>query len=1109
MSTTPSESRKPAHEIPGYALKHRLGVGGYGEVWAAEAPGGLTKAVKIVYGYHDEERAQSELASLEKIKQLRHPFLISLERIDIVDGRLVIISELADNCMRDRFRHYRENDHTGIPREELISNLMNVAEALDYLSNDHSLQHLDIKPENLLYVGTHVKVADFGLVKSFQEGNHSILEGLTPTYSAPELFDGKPTRNSDQYSLAIVYQEMLTGTRPFSGSTMTQLANQHIGSRPNLMVLPQTDQPVIARALAKEHEQRYPDCRTMIEDLARRKPKNRTQVSSPGFEVEDGSATQLVDVETTKHVVRNKTYFGAQTIHAEVEKLPPLAVDGNAEIRPTIFVGVGRTGGKILASIKSQLFGQIGMTTKTPSIRFLYIDTDRRDLFDATASANDCNLEHFETLEIPLQSREYYRNSKKDFSWLSRRWLFNVPKSTQTEGLRPLGRLALADNFDSVCARLKQNIEDASKAENLAATAETLKMNPGEDLPQVFVVGSSAGGTSSGAVLDITFALKSILASQGFDEDQVAGCFVHSTNQANDAEQLAIVNTYSFLSEYNHYCLRGYTGDRTIDLAEFEPGPVFSHLYFKDLGERLSDSDYETAISSVGKYLYLSSVSNSNHVFAECRKSDGLNDVDLRSFGISSAGGGLGEIVKDAVHGLAEKLIDYWKGDACEGQSDQFRQEAEQTVVSCGLSVDNMDAHWKAIDERLWPEGLEKSVTEYIHTCVQQITSQQLSPIDAAQFVIAAMEDFSGAGNEPPPKSYLHLLLNSILQHSQLIANAIHDRAVQLVNTPGKRIGGAQLLVCSIQELLLQSLESYRNYLTQLQHQHQESCALIPALLANYRKSHKNPADQSAVLTQLGQIGLGRLQIVKVVATIKLLESTNKQVESLRQQIADISEQLVLVNESFQAACGSSLLESMNTDFQKQDLIGGSVVRLIQSQYDEMAATVDQRFSDSVAEDQSLFQMLTDHNSWLRDLPDLIKNSCQDLIVAQLQDVSLDGLVQASEFEDFGLNNWIDVHVSQANPKIDHLGGSIRMVVSVPQIETSSHMTGAICERSGFTPTVIDGAFGDCIFCFEVNHVPLDNVAIGMIDTRSDCAELVARLHTRNDVQWINLTQIA
>ena len=127
----------------------------------------------------------------------------------------------------------------GIPRDELLKYIRNAADALDYLSDEHGLQHLDIKPENLLMVSGHVKVADFGLIKDLQEASQSLMSGMTPAYAAPELFDGRPGTKSDQYSLAIVYQEMLTSLRPFPGTTPAQLAAQHMHGKPNLRPLPQ------------------------------------------------------------------------------------------------------------------------------------------------------------------------------------------------------------------------------------------------------------------------------------------------------------------------------------------------------------------------------------------------------------------------------------------------------------------------------------------------------------------------------------------------------------------------------------------------------------------------------------------------------------------------------------------------------------------------------------------------------------------------------------------------------------------------------------------------------------------------------------------------------
>src|SRR5438876_10748075 len=79
--------------IPGYKLLERLGRGGFGEVWKCEAPGGIFKAIKFVYGDldtagDDGKPAEQEFKALARVKQVRHPFILSLERFDVIEGQL-------------------------------------------------------------------------------------------------------------------------------------------------------------------------------------------------------------------------------------------------------------------------------------------------------------------------------------------------------------------------------------------------------------------------------------------------------------------------------------------------------------------------------------------------------------------------------------------------------------------------------------------------------------------------------------------------------------------------------------------------------------------------------------------------------------------------------------------------------------------------------------------------------------------------------------------------------------------------------------------------------------------------------------------------------------
>lgn len=269
----PVDKRPNAEPIRGYRLIERLGAGGFGEVWKCEAPGGIFKAIKFVYGNlnaleANSVRAEDELRSVQRIKSIRHPFLLSIDRVESVGGELVIVTELADQNLYELWERFRERGLTGMPREELLGYLREAAEVLDLLNHKFDLQHLDIKPHNLFLVSNHVKVADFGLVNSLAgDDPHVQMSAVSPLYAAPELFQGKLSRHCDQYSLAIVYLELLTGTLPFPGRNMRQLLAQHIQTEPNLTALPECDRPIVARALAKNPDHRFPSCLEFVRAL--------------------------------------------------------------------------------------------------------------------------------------------------------------------------------------------------------------------------------------------------------------------------------------------------------------------------------------------------------------------------------------------------------------------------------------------------------------------------------------------------------------------------------------------------------------------------------------------------------------------------------------------------------------------------------------------------------------------------------------------------------------------------------------------------------------------------------------------------------------------------
>jgi serine/threonine protein kinase len=380
-----------AEPIPGYKLLDRIGAGGFGEVWRAEAPGGIFKAIKVIHGDlrspdNDMVRyAEQELKSIKRVKQVRHPYLLALDRYDIVEGRLLITMELADCNLWDRFRECRAKGMVGIPRDELLLYLAETAEVLDLFNDQFQLQHLDIKPQNLFLLANHVKVADFGQVKDLEGLVGPVTGGITPVYAAPETFDGIITRNCDQYSLACVYQELLTGTRPFDGTSLAQLLTQHVNLPPNLAPSPACDRPALSRALAKKPEERWPSVKSFVYGLLNGSVSGRVTFpmprSNPDIVLDAMPSTPPVAAQPAEpRGLAHETPVGRGVVDGPIFTPAPPESSGPGPLRPALVIGLGQTGLRVLKRLRYDLAERFGQPEMLAIVQSLYVDTDPEDL---------------------------------------------------------------------------------------------------------------------------------------------------------------------------------------------------------------------------------------------------------------------------------------------------------------------------------------------------------------------------------------------------------------------------------------------------------------------------------------------------------------------------------------------------------------------------------------------------------------------------------------------------------------------------------------------------------------------------------------------------------
>lgn len=610
--------------IPGYILRQRLGSGGYGEVWLADAPGGLQKAIKLVYGSMDEDRARGELRSLQRIRQVHHPFLLSLERIEEVNGQLIIVTELAESNMLERFQACRRKGMDGIPRDQLLDFMRDTADALDFISQKHDLQHLDVKPGNLLIVADRVKVADFGLIKDLRDQNQSLVGGLTPTYAAPEIFDGRPDRRSDQYSLAIVYQEMLTGRLPFAGRSAGELARQHVHQPPDLEALPPPDRPIVLRALAKQPRDRFSSCREFVEKLCQIgsrstvQPIERTLDPTKAATVDGKSSSDPSAASQVESKRESSTDTASELRSAQIllSRLP--APDSAIGWQPArcLFIGLGGIGCQGLTSLRELMHRKVDSRLTASDHYWLGIDTDADSL--ERCLVDDClgRLSPAESMLIPLYKAQEYRGREANrFAAISRRWMYNIPRSLATEGVRPLATLAMLDHYELIAKRLK------------AQLTELLRRAARDDEPlptRIYIVSSAHGGTGSALVCEIAYLVRYLMGELDCEDYRLSGLITLATTVASKHSNLPSAAAVACLTELDEF-MRPGTVHAPIHQSQIVStsvsGQPFDWVTTLDGGLHGNAQDTANTIGAIAEALWIDSHTLFGQTFDQARLS--------------------------------------------------------------------------------------------------------------------------------------------------------------------------------------------------------------------------------------------------------------------------------------------------------------------------------------------------------------------------------------------------------------------------------------------------------------------------------------------------------
>jgi eukaryotic-like serine/threonine-protein kinase len=272
----PAPSLPAGTRLAQFEVQELLGRGGFGEVYRArDTRLDRTVALKVLR----PEVATDELR--ERLRReavaasaLNHPGICAVHDLVEAGGRLLIVMEMVEG------RRLADVVSAGpLPPSEAVEVTLAIAAALDE-AHRAGILHRDVKPANVMVEpGGHVKVLDFGLAKrtagsGAAAGRELTREGMavgTLSYMSPEqLLAGHVDERSDLFSLGVVLYEMVTGRRPFQGSSAIATADAILHSPPPPLetpAVPERLDAVMRRLLEKDPARRFASARELIEEL--------------------------------------------------------------------------------------------------------------------------------------------------------------------------------------------------------------------------------------------------------------------------------------------------------------------------------------------------------------------------------------------------------------------------------------------------------------------------------------------------------------------------------------------------------------------------------------------------------------------------------------------------------------------------------------------------------------------------------------------------------------------------------------------------------------------------------------------------------------------------
>ncbi len=269
-----------------------------------------------------------------------------------------------------------------------------------------------------------------------------------------------------------------------------------------------------------------------------------------------------------------------------------------------LFIGLGGIGCRTLVQLYTTMKNDLDSARKVTEHEWLAIDSDSESLDAITSGENgaECLPGGIATQVQLFKPQEYRAAHPQLFRGISRRWLYNIPRSLKTEGVRPLGTLAFLDHYEQLSRTLQSKLAQLIKgsSDDPYRSSEPLR---------IYVIGSAHGGTGGGMLTEVGYMVRDIMSLLNWRNYRLCGNLSVATTLSANHSEMASAAAVACCTELVH-CMDAESMIPPIHYANASinnPQRPFDWVNLFDGGLYGSSSEEHSLLASLAEAIWIDS----------------------------------------------------------------------------------------------------------------------------------------------------------------------------------------------------------------------------------------------------------------------------------------------------------------------------------------------------------------------------------------------------------------------------------------------------------------------------------------------------------------------